>query len=366
VRVWFAGGGTGGHLYPAIGIARALVALRRDVQPFFIGARRGVERDVLPKTGFPHVLLDLHPLYRSAPHRNWRTIAGGVRAWRELGGIAAGDPPRVVVATGGYASGLALLYAVLKRVPIVVQEQNSVAGITTRFFSRYARQIHVGFPEAAGQLRAGQGAIVRDSGNPIEPPPEVSADERRRARESWGLSGSGVRTLLVFGGSQGARAVNSVIAGFVRGGLPPRTQLLWVTGPGEHEQYATLEGESVRVVPYVPEMTRAYAAADLAVARAGAMSTAELCAWGIPMVLVPLPTAAADHQTTNALALERAGAAVVIRQKDLTADALRAAVARLFGDGRHLQAMSDAAKARARPAAAAQIARDIASLLPAQ
>jgi UDP-N-acetylglucosamine--N-acetylmuramyl-(pentapeptide) pyrophosphoryl-undecaprenol N-acetylglucosamine transferase len=364
VRVWFAGGGTGGHLYPAIGIARALMHLRGDVAPLFVGARRGVEREVLPKTEFAHVLLELHPLYRSAPWRNWLTISGGVRAWRTLSAAAADDPPRVVVATGGYASGLALLYAALKRIPIVLQEQNSVPGLTTRFFSRYARQIHLGFPEAARQLRPPGIGTVRDSGNPIEPPPAISQQDRGEARESWRLSRD-TRTLLIFGGSQGARAVNSVVAAAVREGWPSGTQLLWVTGPGEHSQHAPLDGDRVRVVPYVPDMTRAYAAADLAVARAGAMSTAELCAWGIPMVLIPLPTAAADHQTTNALALERAGAAVVIRQNQLTAARLRDTLARLFGDDQRLLAMTDAARARARPAAAAEIAADIASLLPA-
>src|SRR5215217_3923489 len=125
MRVLFAGGGTGGHLYPGIAIARAMKTLSSDVDPFFIGARRGIEKDVLPKTEFPYELLDLHPLYRSRPWENWKTIRGAFSAWRGLGRIVQMGAPSVVVGTGGYASGLALAYARLYGIPYVVQEQNS-------------------------------------------------------------------------------------------------------------------------------------------------------------------------------------------------------------------------------------------------
>jgi UDP-N-acetylglucosamine--N-acetylmuramyl-(pentapeptide) pyrophosphoryl-undecaprenol N-acetylglucosamine transferase len=366
VRVWFAGGGTGGHLYPALAIAKALVEARPDVQPFFIGARRGIEREVLPGTAFPHVLLELHPLYRSSVWRNWLTVTGGMRAWRELSALARKAPPAVIVATGGYAAGLAILHGVIHRVPVVLQEQNSMPGLTTRFFSRWARQIHLGFPEAASVLHPRSDTVVRDSGNPIQPPPEFSSDDRLRARDRWRLGESGEPVLLAFGGSQGARGVNAAVARLVSDGLPDDLRLLWITGRAEHAQYEAMDGERVRVLPFTSEMPLAYAAVDLAIARAGAMSTAEMCAWGIPAVLVPLPTAAADHQTTNARALERAGAATVILQRDLTPDRLREVLTGLLRDRARLAAMSSAARARARPHAAARIAADIAALIPSK
>lgn len=365
MRVWFAGGGTGGHLYPAIGIARALIRVRPDVRPLFIGARRGIEREILPATEFDHLLLDLHPLYRSQPWRNWRTISGASRAWRSLRNAARAEPPVAVVGTGGYAAGVALGYAARCGLPIALQEQNSHPGLTTRFFSRYARQIHLGFPEAAQSLRSGRGAIVRDSGNPIDPPAIVrNAANREAAIKSWGFPDASAPVLLIFGGSQGARAINATVHEWVRRSLPPGLQLLWITGRAEFDAYVAAESERVKVHAFVSPMASAYAAADLAVARAGAMSTAELCAWEIPAVLVPLPTAAADHQTANARALERAGAAIVIPQAELNSSRLGEATTALLRDTDRLSTMSRAARARARPHAAEEIARDIATLLP--
>ena len=152
MRVIFAGGGTGGHLYPGLAIARALKRADSRVEPFFIGARRGIERDVLPQVGFAFELLDLHPLYRSRPWENWKTIRGAMTAWRMIGVEVRSEQPACVVGTGGYAAGLALAYAVAHRIPYVLQEQNTHPGITARFFSRYAAQIHLGFPEARRHL----------------------------------------------------------------------------------------------------------------------------------------------------------------------------------------------------------------------
>ena len=184
MRIFFAGGGTGGHLYPGLAIARAMVALSPDVQPFFIGAKRGIERNVLPTTEFPHELLDLHPLYRSRPWENWKTLRGAVSAWKRMSEIVREGRPACVVGTGGYASGIALAYASVHGIPFAVQEQNSFPGLTTKFFSRYARQIHNGFPEAVRYLHPGRNTKVFDSGNPIEPPP-VPLPDRSAARAAW-------------------------------------------------------------------------------------------------------------------------------------------------------------------------------------
>jgi len=355
MRILFGGGGTGGHLYPGLAIARALRRLDPSVDPFFVGARRGIERDVLPQSGFPYVLLDLHPLYRSRVWENWRTVAGLGGAFRRIAAVAAERPPACVVGTGGYAAGALLAYAAARRIPIALQEQNSHAGITTRFFSRFAREVYLGFPEAQEALHRGPGVTYVDSGNPIEAPPEPRSD-RAAARRAWGFGEDVRRVLLVFGGSQGARGINVPVGEWVAGGVPEGLGVIWGTGKAQYEEFAALESERVRVRPYLAPMADAYAAADLAVARAGAMATAELCAWGVPMILVPLPTAAADHQTRNARALADAGAAVQLPQSEFAAPRLTAELAGLLADEPRLAALAAGARRRARPDAADVIA----------
>lgn len=355
---YVAGGGTGGHLYPGLAIADALASLKPDLDIVFIGARRGIERTVLPTTRWRHQLLDLHPLYRSAPWQNWKTLRGLAGAFGTIGTMAKASPPLGVLGTGGYAAGALLGYARLHGVPYFLQEQNAVAGLTVRVFSGAARATFLGFPEAVATLPAGARARAQDTGNPIAPPPAPLPD-RAAGRARWGFSADITRVLLVFGGSQGSRAINDAIAAWLPDGLPPTWGAIWVTGPGEHARLAHHASARVRVVAYQNPMAAAYDTVDLAVARAGAMSTAELCAWGIPMVLVPLPTAAADHQSLNANALARADAARVVPQSQLGAGALGSGLADVCSSAATLAAMGDAARRRARVDAAQVIATNI-------
>ncbi len=362
MRVIFAGGGTGGHLYPGLAIARALVNADPKVEPFFIGARRGIEKDVLPQVGFPFELLDLHPLYRSRPWENWKTIRGAMTAWQRIAGEVRSEPPACVVGTGGYAAGLALAYAARHSIPYVLQEQNTHPGITARFFSRFAAQIHLGFPEARRYLSPSKRTEVYDSGNPIEPPP-ADAFEKAPARAKWGFPAAGGAVLLVYGGSQGSQAMNDVVASWIDRGLPGDLFVIWATGKGNYEKLARYESDRVKVRAYIAPISEAYRAADVALSRAGAMATAELCAWGIPTIVVPLPTAAADHQTANAKALAASGAAEMIRQSALNTDSLAGAVESLLADPGKLADMRAKALERARPTAAADIARHILTLI---
>lgn len=358
---YVAGGGTGGHLYPGLAIADALASQRPDLDITFIGARRGIERTVLPTTRWRHELLDLHPLYRSAPWQNWKTVRGLASAFRTLGRMAKDRPPIGVLGTGGYAAGALLGYARLHGIPYFLQEQNAVAGLTVRFFSAASRAVFLGFPEAAGTLPAAARARSADTGNPIAPPPSPVPD-RAIGRARWGFDADITRVLLVFGGSQGARAINDATAAWLPS-LPAGWGVIWVTGPSEHARLSHHASARVRVVAYQNPMAAAYDTADLAVARAGAMSTAELCAWGIPMVLVPLPTAAADHQSLNATALARADAARVVAQSQLGAGALSQALADICSSPATLAGMGEAARRRARVDAAQVIAtRILASL----
>ena len=361
MRVFFAGGGTGGHLYPGLAIARALRHADSRIEPFFIGAKRGIEKDVLPQAGFAFELLELHPLYRSRPWENWKTIGGALGAWRRIAAEVRSEPPACVVGTGGYASGLALAYATVHHVPFVLQEQNTHPGITARFFSRFAAQVHLGFPEARRYLKPSKNTQVFDSGNPIEAPP-ADAREKSSGRAKWGFADSG-KVMLVYGGSQGSQAMNDVVAKWIDKGLPNDLYIIWATGRANYDKLAHYGNSRVKVRAYIAPIAEAYRAADFALSRAGAMATAELCAWGIPAIVVPLPTAAADHQTANAKALSAAGAAAMIRQSDLTVDSLSAAVSSMLHEPGKLTGMRAKALERARPTAAADIAEEILRLI---
>jgi UDP-N-acetylglucosamine--N-acetylmuramyl-(pentapeptide) pyrophosphoryl-undecaprenol N-acetylglucosamine transferase len=260
---------------------------------------------------------------------------------------------------------------VLTAVPLAVQEQNSHPGFTTRLLSRWARQVHLGFPEAALMLKPGRNTEILALGNPIRPP-DGSIDPGV-ARERFGLSPDAV-VLLVVGGSQGSRALNEALLGAleqVAGGAfddrPADLEILWATGPHHIDavraRLEPLDLQWVRTFGYIDAMPEALAATDVAVSRAGAMATAELLAWGRPMLLVPLPTAAADHQTHNAEALQKAGAAVMLREAEMTPEWLWQQIIALTGDQERLTAMRDAARARAQPNAAREIATHLHRLI---
>jgi UDP-N-acetylglucosamine--N-acetylmuramyl-(pentapeptide) pyrophosphoryl-undecaprenol N-acetylglucosamine transferase len=370
-NVIFAGGGTGGHLYPALNIAAALSELRPDVTPTFVGARRGVEARVLPEKGVDHTLLPLEPIRRDQAWRNWRLAPAMLGSVWGLARLTLRLRPALVVGTGGYASGPACAWAVLTGVPMAIQEQNSFPGLTTRWLSRFARQVHLGFPEARRGVRTGRRTEVHTHGNPIQPP--LATINRSEARQTFGLSPDAT-VLLVMGGSQGARAINEALLGALTrvasGGAdrPDFLEILWATGPAHidhvRERLSPLRmGSWVHPTGYIDLMPRALAAADLALSRAGAMGTAELLAWGIPSVLVPLPTAAADHQSHNARALDEDGAAVALPERDVTPMRLWAEVTTLAADPARREAMARRARERARPDAARAIAADLARLL---
>jgi UDP-N-acetylglucosamine--N-acetylmuramyl-(pentapeptide) pyrophosphoryl-undecaprenol N-acetylglucosamine transferase len=363
----FAGGGTGGHLYPALALARALRVERGDAAVHFVGARRGVEAHVLPRENVPHTLLPFEPLRRRRVWQNWKLIVSLVSSMNGLARLFRELHPRLVVGTGGYASGPACAYALLKGVPVAVQEQNSWPGLTTRLMSRWARQVHLGFPEAKRHLKPGKHTEVTALGNPIRPPDTTLP--RAECRAHFGLRADAT-VVLVVGGSQGARAINEAMLSALEtgAGLGAGAELLWATGPNHFESVKSrlaqmAKVEFVKPVAYIDEMPRALAATDLAVSRAGAMATAELLAWGIPSLLIPLPTAAADHQTHNARALADAGAALLLLEKELSGERLRADLLRLVQDQDLRARMSAAARARARPHAARDIARKLATLL---
>src|SRR6266404_6077482 len=217
MRILLAGGGTGGHLMPALALAQALRQARPDIEPVLVGAARGIEAQVLPRYPFRHHLLPMEPIYRRTWWNNvrWLLIAG--RAWRAVGRVLEGERPVIVIGTGGYAAGPVVWRAQQRGVPTALQEQNAFPGLATRWLAGRARQLHLGFPEARGRLAPGRATQVFAFGNPIRPP---EPGDRAVALRDLGLDPARP-CVLVFGGSQGARALNDALAGVLARGLLP-------------------------------------------------------------------------------------------------------------------------------------------------
>lgn len=374
-RILLAGGGTGGHLYPALNLAAAFGRLAPDVECVFLGGRRGLEARVLPDAGYEFRLLPLQPLYRQRPWRNWRlfasapTVLAGVRrAFRDF-------DPRLVVGTGGYVAGPALAGARLHGVPTAIQEQNAAPGLVTRLFAPGVDQIHLGYPEAEDRLRVGGRTRLSALGNPVAPAMDGATDAgssggSAAARFDWPAG----RNLLVFGGSQGALGLNRAFlrdlewAARDASAWPDGVSVVWIAGPAHAAELSARTSElpfadRVRVVSYIDDLGRQLDRVTLALCRAGAMSLAELCAAGRPAVLVPLPTSAGGHQRTNARALAAAGAAEVREEEGLEAGELWSLCRDILTDDRRLTRMSAAAASRGRPHAALDIAREMLTLM---
>lgn len=359
-RVLIAGGGTGGHLYPALNLAAALRRREPDVRVLLLGARRGVEARVLPSAGWPYRLLPLEPLRRSRPWRNWRlawhapaVMRGLARTFREL-------EPGLVVGTGGYASGPAVAWARLSGRRTALQEQNAEPGLVTRLLAGRVDQLHLGYPEAAERLRTGRRTQVFAYGNPVDP--EVGRAAAERPSFDWPAG----RVVLVVGGSQGAQGLNRRLLTDLAetSAWPMDLRMVWITGPDHHPEVAAQVrrlpwSQWIGVVPYVEGLGRQLRRVSLAIARAGAMFVSELAAAGVPAIFVPFPAAAGGHQSANARAMAEAGAAEVREEADLQPGELWSLAARILADEPRRRRMADAARARGAPDAADRIAVEL-------
>lgn len=354
--VLFAGGGTGGHLFPALALSRALSELQPEWRMVFAGAERGVEARVLPERDVPHRLFPFEPIYRKQWWRNLRWPGLAIRLIREVDDMLDVERPSAVVGTGGYVSGPVVWRAARRGIPTGILELDVRPGFATRQLSTKVREIWLAVDEAREGLPVSARAKAIATGAPIAPPlPTRRAEAVRRFGESLGRP-----VLVITGGSQGSLALNQVVAAWLQQGGGRDLQVIWLTGYATHTQFAALHAPpSVHVLPFLDPLSEAWSLADIALARAGMMTLAELCAWGVPSILVPLPSAAADHQTQNARVLANAGAAVVIPQADLDANRLSTELSTLIGSPATLTRMSQRARARGRPEAAMDIARRI-------
>ncbi|MCC7416492.1 MAG: undecaprenyldiphospho-muramoylpentapeptide beta-N-acetylglucosaminyltransferase [Acidobacteria bacterium] len=350
LRVVIAGGGTGGHLYPGIAVARELLARRPDAQVTFAGTAHGIEARVIPREGFRLDVLRSAGLKGKRLGDRARGLAllplGLADAWT----ILSRRRPHLVIGVGGYSSGPVVLAAALRGVPTMLLEQNAVPGLTNRLLARVVGAAAVTFDST----RAFFGAKALVSGNPVRP---ELAHAVGRPRESGADGGTPIVRILVFGGSQGAHAINvaMVEAAAVLAAGDPAVRVVHQAGERDLEMVRSgyrRAGLPAEVEPFFYDMGRRLHEADLIVCRAGATTLAELMAAGRPAILVPLPTATDDHQRRNAEALASAGGAELLLQRDLTGRALAERVRTLAADAGRRARIAAAARALARPDAA--------------
>ncbi len=367
MRIVFSGGGTGGHIYPALTILRKIGELKPETEFLYIGTSAGLEADIIPKENIPFRTIRVSGFRRSLSPENlriaWQAGKSVFDAYRILREFA----PQVVVGTGGYVCGPVLLAAKLAGIPTLIQEQNVVPGVTNRILARFVDQVAVGCEAAVAHFPIAAHPLV--CGNPVRP--DVIAATREAGLKQLGLDEK-LPVLLVSGGSRGARSINQAMLEVHRffaaqGGL----QIVHVTGSQDYDTVITRLAEAkikhgpetaLRIFPYLYDMAGALAAADLAVFRAGAIALAELTVRGIPGILVPYPYAAANHQEWNARSLEKAGAALVFEDRALEGAALTSAINSLLADEAKRNVMKEKSLSIGRPQAAEELARLVLTL----
>jgi len=353
MRLLLAGGGTGGHLFPAVALAQELKNEEPDAEILFVGTERGIESRIIPELGFPLEHIRIKGFVG-------RSIVQKIGFFLMLIGsvgqslrIIKGFRPQVVVGVGGYASAPVLLAAWIKGTATLIHEQNAIPGLANRLLGRLARRVCLSFEDEQGFFPATKSVVT---GNPL------------RQGISDRLAPEGAPMLLIFGGSQGAEAINQAVID----ALPlleawkDKLEIMHQTGDRDENKvrqaYHDAGWKNFRVVPFIHDMGAAYASAHLVVCRAGATTIAELCGCGRAAVLIPFPHAAGDHQTRNALALVKHGAALLLAQKELSAERLAAEIVALLEDPARLKSMAAAMRSLGKPDAALRILQECRSL----
>lgn len=362
-QIIIAAGGTGGHIIPALAIAEELTHRQPAPGFLFLCGAKPLERQLYEVAGHTPYVLNVTPMRAGIPAKmrgGWQVVKAVAESFRLLGRKKA----HIVLGMGGYVAAPVLLAGLLRRIPIVIHEQNTLPGRTNHFLARWARAVLVGFRQTKDRFRTTHCYHV---GNPVRR--AILMSQKDEARQFFDLPRD-APVILVLGGSQGARMLNLTVLESMKNldqlwTAPSPAQVLWSTGTRYYEMIqAKMKEAQLRHVrclmfPYIQEMHHAYAAASLVICRAGASTIAELTAKSLPAILIPFPYAIHNHQFVNAQVLEQEGAAIVIKEQALAADNLAATIVRLLTTPEHLNQMAD----RSRRLAAPDAARNIVDIL---
>jgi len=333
-RLIISGGGTGGHIFPAIAIANEFKERYSDAEILFVGAQGRMEMTRVPEAGFKIIGLWISGLQRTLKFSNLlfpvKLLVSYIRAIM----IVRDFKPHAVIGTGGYASGPIMMAATRLRIPSVVQEQNSFAGLANKQVAKRVSKICVAYEGMEKYFPKNKIVLT---GNPVRKDILDITGKRERALNQFGFD-AGTKTLLIIGGSLGARTINESILGGIEKLIDARIQIIWQTGKGYFETCKESVGKydlrRIRVYDFLKEMDLAYGAADVVISRAGALAVSELCVTGKACILVPSPNVAEDHQTKNAKALADRQAAVVVSDKDAGSTLVEEALKLLFDEHR--------------------------------
>ncbi|MFT5884018.1 MAG: UDP-N-acetylglucosamine--N-acetylmuramyl-(pentapeptide) pyrophosphoryl-undecaprenol N-acetylglucosamine transferase [Arcticibacterium sp.] len=355
-NIVISGGGTGGHIYPAIAIANELKEQFPKAQILFVGASGKMEMDKVPKAGYDIIGLPIAGINRSNMLANlsfpFKLIKSLAKAYRTLKDFR----PDVAIGVGGYASGPTLLIAKLRGVKSVIQEQNSYAGVTNKILSKWASKICVAYPNMENFFPAEK---VVFTGNPVRKDIIESKASKESALTHFKLKAD-KKTLLIIGGSQGARSINLAIEAGIDELVKQGLQVIWQTGKAFKPTKNAIDGAYIS--DFIYEMDFAYKAADLVISRAGALSVSELCLTGSPSILVPFPNASEDHQTMNALSLVEKQAALIVKDSEVNSDLIKVCLA-LANDEDLQQSLRQNIAGFAKPSATKEIVEQIKQVL---
>lgn len=358
LKVIISGGGTGGHIFPALSIANAIKEQRPDAEFLFVGANGKMEMEKVPAAGYTIIGLNIAGINRSSLLKNLSFPIKLYKSLQHAKQIVKEFKPDVAIGVGGYASGPLLWAAQRLNIPTFIQEQNSYPGITNKLLSKKVRKIFVAY-EGLEKYFPKEKLVLY--GNPVRADLLHIEGKRDKALSHFGLQ-SDLKTVFVTGGSLGARGINQAIAANIELFKQHQVQLIWQTGKPFFEEAKRVAAQSsnahVHVMEFVKEMDLAYAVADVIISRAGAGAISELCIAAKPSILVPLPTASEDHQTHNAMSLVTHHAAVLV--KDVEAKtSLPTVLFNLLAQPSELAKMATEAKKLAKPHSAKDIATDI-------
>ena len=357
-RFILSGGGTGGHIYPAIAIADELKLRYPDAAFLFVGAKDRMEMEKVPKAGYKIEGLWISGIQRKLTLKNLMFPFKLISSLISAGNIVAKFKPNVVIGTGGFASGPVLKMAARKGIPCVLQEQNSYAGITNKLLAKKAAKICVAYDDMGKFFP--EDKVVK-TGNPVRADLIDPLQHNNEAYEFFSLNPN-KETLLVLGGSLGARRINQLIENELDFFSKLGIQLIWQCGRGYYNEYKKYHSEDVKVYDFLYKMNYAYSVADIIISRAGASSVSELCIVGKPVLFIPSPNVAEDHQTKNAKSLVLKQAALMVEEKDL-AGKFEAVFSDLNNSEEHKKLLSENIKALALPDATKNIVDEIEQLL---
>lgn len=361
MKIAVAGGGTGGHIYPAVAVIDCLRQAGHSIDVTFVGTKRGLEKSIVPGLGYRMRRIVSRPLPMRRDADFLYSVMCALLGMLQSMVIIMLDRPNVVLGTGGYASGPFVVAARLLGVPTLLIEPNSVPGRTTMMLARFVDEIALGFQESVRHFA--RGTNLRVTGIPTR----TSLVERSREDgiRKFGLDPAR-KTIFIFGGSRGASSINKAFVG-ASAALQDRSDLQFLvqTGTADYEYVSRAVGGihvSAGIYPYIEDISYAYASCDLVVCRAGAGTVAELTTCGLPSILIPYPHATASHQEANARLLERTGAASVILDRDLNGEVLAEAIRSIIYDSERMAGMSGSSRALGKPDAASEIATHLVEL----